>query len=40
MDSVESLQRMIALFEEKLGGSLSSQMESFLISKYAKSHKV
>lgn len=40
MDSVESLQKMIALYEEKLGGSLSSQMESFLISKYAKSHKI
>lgn len=38
MDNVDSLPNMIAVFEKKLGGNLSSQMESFLISKYAKSH--
>lgn len=38
MDKMKSLEEMIYAFEEKLGNSLSSQMETFLIGKYSKSH--
>lgn len=39
MDDMKSLDDMIHAFENKLGSSLSSQMEAFLIGKYSQSHQ-
>ena len=39
MDDMKSLDDMIHAFENKLGSSLSSQMEAFLIGKYYQSHQ-
>ena len=39
MDDMKTLDSMIHAFENKLGSSLSSQMEAFLIGKYSQSHQ-